>query len=58
MRVDDLENKQRIVKHFAYDELPEKVQSNIAILQLVQDGELVYDVGFRFNADCFAVPEN
>ena len=58
MRVDDLKNKGRTVKHFAYDELPEKVQSNIAVLQLMQDGELVYDVGFRFNADCFAIPEN
>lgn len=58
MRVDDLENKQRIIKHFAYDELPEKVQSNIAILQLVQDGELVYDVGFRLNPDCFLISRN
>ena len=61
MRVDEPINQhvfERSVKYFTYDELPEKVQSNIAVLQLMQDGELVYDVGFRLNADCFAVPEN
>lgn len=56
MWADDFENK-RIVKYYAYEELPEKVQSNIAVLQLMQDGELVYDVGFRYNSDCFAIPE-
>lgn len=33
-----------------YEELSEKVQSQIAVLQLMQDNELVRDVGFRYKA--------
>jgi len=57
MRVDEDPNVS-VVKHLAYEELPDKVQSNLAVLQLMQDGELVYDVGFRLNPDCFLIPRN
>ena len=33
----------------SFDELPEKVQSAIAVLQLMEDAELVNDIGYRFN---------
>jgi hypothetical protein len=33
----------------SFDELPEKVQSAIAVLQLMEDAELVNDVGYRYN---------
>lgn len=38
-----------------FDELPEKVQSAIAVLQLMEDSELVNDVGYRFNDKNFYV---
>jgi hypothetical protein len=33
-----------------YEELSEKVQSQIAVLQLMQNNEMVRDVGFRYKA--------
>lgn len=39
----------------AYEELPEKVQSAIGVLQLMQDAELVDNVGYRFNDRYFYV---
>jgi hypothetical protein len=38
-----------------FDELPEKVQSAVAVLQLMEDSELVNDVGYRFNDKNFYV---
>jgi hypothetical protein len=35
--------------------LPEKWQSNIAVLRLMQDNEMVLDIGFRQNSDNFAI---
>jgi len=57
MRVDESPNVS-VVKCLSYEELPEKMQSNLAVLQLMQDSELVCDVGFRFNPDCFLIPRN
>jgi hypothetical protein len=57
MRIDESPNVS-VVKCLSYEELPEKMQSNLAVLQLMQDGELVYDVGFRLNPDCFLIPRN
>ena len=37
------------VEHKQFEELPEKAQSALAVLQLMEDSELVDDVGFRFN---------
>jgi hypothetical protein len=36
-----------------YEELSEKVQSQIAVLQLMQNNELVRDVGFRYRAGIY-----
>ena len=37
------------VEYKQFDELPEKAQSALAVLQLMEDSELVDDVGYRFN---------
>ena len=39
----------------AFEELSEQTQNHISVLQLMQDNELVLDVGYRYNGDCFAV---
>jgi hypothetical protein len=57
MRVDESPNVS-VVKCLSYEELSEKMQSNLAVLQLMQDSELVCDVGFRLNPDCFLIPRN
>lgn len=51
----DRENGEVYIKHYSFDELPEKAQNNIAVLQLMEDGELVYDVGFRYDSNCFLI---
>lgn len=38
-----------------FDALPERMQSNIGIMQLVQDGELVRDVGYRHSSTHFYI---
>ena len=55
MRVDESENK-RVTRYFSFDELSPRTQERVAVLQLMQDNELVYDVGFRFNDTCFTIP--
>ena len=55
MRVDESDNK-RVTKYFSFDELPSRTQERVAVLQLMQDNELVYDVGFRLNDTCFSIP--
>ena len=40
---------------FQFEELPERRQEQLAVLQLMVDGELVNDVGFRHNADQYCV---
>jgi hypothetical protein len=42
----------------SFDELPEKVQSAIAVLQLMEDAELVNDVGYRSNDKNFYILDN
>lgn len=37
------------VEYKQFEELPEKAQSALAVLQLMENSELVDDVGFRFN---------
>jgi len=37
------------VEYKQFDELPEKAQSALAVLQLMEDSELVDDVGYRYN---------
>lgn len=37
------------VEYKPFEELPEKAQSALAVLQLMEDSELVDDVGYRFN---------
>ena len=37
------------IEYKPFDELPEKAQSALAVLQLMEDSELVDDVGYRFN---------
>ena len=37
------------IEYKPFDELPEKAQSALAVLQLMENSELVDDVGFRFN---------
>jgi hypothetical protein len=38
-----------VIEQKAYEELPEKVQNAVAVLQLMQDSELVDDIGYRYN---------
>jgi len=42
----------------AFEELSEQTQNHISVLQLMQDNELVLDVGYRYNGDCFAVVDH
>ena len=37
------------IEYKPFDELPEKAQSALAVLQLMENSELVDDVGYRFN---------
>lgn len=39
----------------SFEQLPEEVQNKIAVLQLMQDKELVLDVGFRYNDSTFLI---
>jgi hypothetical protein len=55
MRADESDNK-RVTKYFSFDELSRRTQERVAVLQLMQDNELVYDVGFRYNDICFSIP--
>jgi hypothetical protein len=41
----------------SFDELPEYMQNSIGVLQLMEDNELVDDVGFRLNDTNFLVAE-
>jgi hypothetical protein len=43
------------VQHLTYEELPESLKNNLAVLQLCKDNEIVRDVGYRQNADAFLV---
>ena len=45
------------LEYKAFDELPEHMQNSIGVLQLMEDGELVDDVGFRLNDTNFLVVE-
>ena len=54
---EDTGDNTTVVKHYSFDELPEKYKNSISVLQLMQDGELVYDVGFKYNADNFSIIE-
>jgi hypothetical protein len=38
-----------------FDKLPERMQNNISVLHLMQDNEIVRDVGFRYNDTHFYV---
>jgi hypothetical protein len=44
---------QLVVKYF--DELPERMQSSVSVLHLMQDNEIVRDVGYRYNDTHFYV---
>lgn len=50
-------NGEREAVHRTLEELPEQIQSHISVLFLMQDNELVYDVGYRLDSDNFAVLE-
>jgi hypothetical protein len=41
----------------SFDELPEYMQNSIGVLQLMEDGELVDDVGYRLNDTNFLILE-
>jgi hypothetical protein len=51
----DNEHGEREAVFRTLEELPEQTQNHISVLQLMQDNELVYDVGYRLNSDNFAV---
>jgi hypothetical protein len=53
----DDENGERQAVFQTLEELPEQTQNHIAVLQLMQDNELVYDVGYRWDSENFAVLE-
>lgn len=41
----------------SFDELPESMQNAIGVLQLMEDGEVVDDVGYRYNDTHFLIVE-
>ena len=41
-----------------FEGLPTKFQDKLAVLQLMEDNEVVLDVGYRLNSDAFAVVNN
>lgn len=41
--------------HLDFDQLPERMQNNISVLQLMQDNEMVRDVGYRHNSTHFYI---
>ena len=45
------------MEYKAFDELPEYMQNAVGVLQLMEDGELVDDVGFRLNDTNFLILE-
>jgi len=51
----DTDCEEREVVCRTLDELPEQMQNHISVLRLMQDNELVYDVGYRYDSDNFAV---
>jgi len=51
----DTDCEEREVVCRTLDELPEQMQNHISVLHLMQDNELVYDVGYRYDSDNFAV---
>jgi hypothetical protein len=44
-----------VIEQNTFDELPLAVQNAVAVLQLMEDGELVDDIGFRFNDRNFLI---
>jgi hypothetical protein len=43
------------LQHLAYEDMPEPLKNNLAVLQLCKDNELVRDVGYRCRSDSFLV---
>jgi hypothetical protein len=50
-----MRNDEGEVTRFDFDQLPEKVQSNVSVLHLMQDNEVVRNVGYRYNDTHFMV---
>jgi hypothetical protein len=44
-----------VIEQKTFEELPLAVQNAVAVLQLMEDSELVDDVGFRFNDRNFLI---
>ena len=47
-----------MVLSLSFDQLPEDYQNKVAVLQLMQDNEVVLDVGFRLSETTFLVVHN
>jgi len=45
------------MEYKSFDELPEYMQNAIGVLQLMEDGELVDDIGYRLNDTNFFILE-
>ena len=43
------------LQHLTYDEMPELLKNNLAVLQLCKDKEVVKNVGYRHTSDLFLV---
>ena len=43
------------LQHLAYEDMPESLKNNLAVLQLCKDNELVRDVGYRLNSGLLLV---
>ena len=43
------------LQHLTYEEMPESLKNNVAVLQMCKDNELIRDVGYRHSADLFLV---
>lgn len=43
------------LQHLTYDEMPELLKNNLAVLQLCKDNEVVKDIGYRHTSELFLV---
>jgi len=53
--IDVLATQDKELQHLTFDDMPELLKNNLAVLQLCKDYEVVKDVGYRHASDLFLV---
>lgn len=53
--IDVLATQDKELQHLTYDEMPELLKNNLAVLQLCKDNEVVKNVGYRHTSELFLV---